>query len=111
MGSSLSLFILCWNWISVSAKHILEKIAFHCELPYGLKHFIAFLLQFSLLSADFLFGLALVENTVRIFHEFCFPSSEHVGVQVVVCSDLAEFPIALKNLRDDLGFEFWCVLS
>ena len=49
-------FILCRNGISVSAKHVLEKIAFHRQLTDGLQHTNALLLQLSLLFADFILG-------------------------------------------------------
>jgi hypothetical protein len=96
--------------VPVSAKHILEKIAFHCQLTYGLKHLVAFLLQFSLLSADLFLGLALVEYAVGILDELSLPCSDHVWVQIVLGSYLSEFAITLEYFENDLGFEFRGIL-
>jgi len=94
----------------VSAKHVLEKVAFHCQLTYGLKHLVTFLLQFSLLSADIFLRLAFVEYTVGISDEFALPVSDHVRVQIVVGGYFAELAVALKDFKNDLGLELRGVL-
>lgn len=69
MDSLLPELITIRDGLPALAKAVLEKVAFQCQLANGLEHLVLLFLQVSLLSADFLLGLALVENAAGVLDE------------------------------------------
>jgi hypothetical protein len=93
------------------AKAVLEKVSFQHKLPYCFEHLRLFLLQHGLLSAGLLGLPIFVKCAAGVFNELLFPVSQHVGVYAVVSGNLAQLPLTLEYLQNQLCLVFRCVIA